>query len=170
MSNRALPTVTPILAVVSMIAISMTALNYQALLHSGESGVSGSFVTPVWAMESETLEKEVHQTVQFKAQVKNTGDVETTYLVVVKYREHGTEEWETGGLADVRLGPGQLETLHIGPIECTEWMMNKHFDVKFILYGCEGEEETVLDEKAIELAWYVKETIVSGTLTSFWVE
>ena len=168
MSNRALPTVTPILAVVSMIAISMTVLNYQALLYSGEQGISGRFITPAWAMESETLEKEVGQSVHFKAEVINTGDVETTYLIVAKWSEDGTEEWETAGLADVRLSPGQSETLVIGGFECTEWMMNKYFDVKFILYECEAE--TVLDEKVIDKAWHVKEIVVSGTLTGFWIE
>jgi hypothetical protein len=166
--SRAFPAVTPVIAVVTMVAISMTALSFQALPQSGESGVSGAIISPASAMEYQTIEKEVGQVVDVMAEIKNTGDVETVFVIVAKWREYGTDEWETAGIADAVLGPGHLETLVVGHIECTETMVNKKFDVKLILYQAETEKQ--LDEKTIELAWYVKELAVSGTLTGFWVE
>jgi len=97
------------------------------------------------AVEYQTLEKEVGQSIQFKAKVKNTGNVETTYLIFAKWREDGTEEWESDGFADVRLSPGHYETLVVGSVECMEEMAGKYFDVKFLLY--DYETETLLDEK-----------------------
>lgn len=46
--------------------------------------------------------------------------------------------------------------------------MGKYFDVKFILY--DYETEGLLDQKEIDKAWHVKETIVTGTITGFWIE
>ena len=87
---------------------------------------------------------------------------------MAKWRQDGTEEWEAAGLADLRLSSGQeSDILIIGAVECTETMMDKYFDVKIILY--EYEIETVLDEKEIDKAWYVRETLVSGTVTGYWV-
>ena len=166
--SKTFPAVTPVIAVITMVAISMTALSFQALPQSDEPGISGAIISPASAMEYQTIEKEVGQVVHIMAEIKNTGDVETVFVIVAKWREFGTEEWETAGIADAVLSPGHLETLVVGYIECTETMVNKKFDVKLILY--QAETEKVLDEKAIELAWHVKEIAVSGTLTGFWVE
>ena len=115
----------------------------------------------VRAMESQTVEKELGQLVQFVAEVKNTGDVETTYIIIAKWREDGTEEWEIAGLKNTRLGPRQSETLVIGPVECTEAMIGKYFDAKFIL----SSGETILAEKQTHKAWCVKELVTTGALT-----
>ena len=156
------------LAMLLMATISMTGLLYRGALYTGESGISGQIILPASAMELQTLEKEVGQTVHFKASVKNTGNVETTYIVAVHWRVDGTEEWESGGITDVRLAPWQYETLVLGGIMCTESMMGKHFDVKFVLL--EYETERILDQKEIDKAWHVKETIITGTITGFWIE
>jgi len=37
----------------------------------------------------------------------------------------------------MRLAPWQIEKLIIGGVECTENMVGKYFDVKFILYDAE---------------------------------
>jgi hypothetical protein len=66
------------------------------------------------------------------------------------------------------LGSGQSETIAIGSLICTEAMMGKYFDVKFILYQC--DTEIILDEKVIPEAFYVKEVVVSGDVTGYWVE
>lgn len=168
MSNKAVSVLTPIIGVLSMVAISMTALNYQGLAYSEPSGTSGQIVSLASAVEIQTVEKEVGQFIHIKAKVKNTGDLETTYIILAKWRQDGTEEWETAGLADLRLSSGQeSDILIIGAVECTETMMDKYFDVKIILY--EYDTETALDEKQIDKAWYVKETLVSGTVTGYWV-
>ncbi|MCW3991359.1 MAG: hypothetical protein NWE79_01510 [Candidatus Bathyarchaeota archaeon] len=151
-----------------MSAVSMTALSLQGSLFSEGSGNSGQIISLASAMEAQTLVKEVGQSVHFKATVENNGNVETAFLIVAKWREDGTEGWESGGLTDVRLNPWESETLVVGYVECTETMMGKHFDVKFILY--DHETETILDEKEIDRAWYVKETVVDGTITGFWIE
>ena len=116
-------------------------------------------------IESKTIEKECGQTVHFLAEVKNTCDAETTYVIIAKWRNNGTEKWETAGLKSMKLGPGKSETLAIGPVECTKAMIGKYFDTKFIL-SC---GETILDEKEIEKAWYVKE-VIAGVLTGFQIE
>jgi hypothetical protein len=156
------------LAMLLLATVSMTGLLYRGSLYTGESGISGQIILPASAMEHQTLEKEVGQTVHFKASVKNTGNVETTYIVAVHWRVDGTEEWESGGITDVRLAPWQYETLVLGGIMCTESMMGKHFDVKFVLL--EYETERVLDQKEIDKAWHVKETIITGTIIGFWIE
>lgn len=119
----------------------------------------------VWAIESQTVEKETGELVQFVAEVKNTGNVETTYIVIAKWRENGTEEWEIVGLKSMRLDPEQSETLVIGPVECTRAMIGKCFDTRFVL----SSRETILDEKETEKAWCVKE-VISGALTGFQIE
>ena len=47
-------------------------------------------------------------------------------------------------------------------------MVGKYFDVKFILY--QWDTEIVLDDKVIAEAFYVKEVVVSGDVTGYWVE
>lgn len=159
--------VLPTLMVLAIVSISLSVLGVQGYLNS-ETEVSGSILSPVWATELPTIEKEVGQYVHFKATIKNTGNVETTYCIVAKWSEHGLEEWETAGLADARLSSGQSETLAIGSVECTEAMMGKYFDVKFILY--QWDTERVLEDKMIAEAFYVKEVVVSGDVTGYWVE
>lgn len=70
--------------------------------------MSGQIILPASAMEPQTLEKEVGQTIHFKACVKNIGNVEATYVIVVEWRVDGAEAWESGGNADVRLLHGAL--------------------------------------------------------------
>jgi hypothetical protein len=169
MSSKTIPRAYELLAILLMIAISVTGLTFQGTPQSGDSGVSGQFIPMASAMEEpQILEKEVGKLVHFKAKIKNTGNKETTYVLVVKWREDGTEEWESGGLEDLRLAPEHMETMIIGGVVCTESMARKYFDVKFILY--EAETETALDEKEIDRAWYVKEIVVLGTIYGFWIE
>jgi hypothetical protein len=169
MSSKTIPRAYELLAILLMITVSVMGLTFQGTPHSGDSGASGQFVPMASAMEEpQILEKEVGQLVHFKAKIKNNGNKETTYVIVVKWREDGTEEWESGGLEDLRLAPEHMETMIIGGVECTESMAGKYFDVKFILY--EAETETALDEKEIDRAWYVKEIVVLGTIYGFWIE
>ena len=168
MSNRALPAITPVIAVITMVAISMTAMSYQALPNSDQPAISGAIISTASAMEYDTIQKEVGQEVHIMAEIRNTGEVETVYVIAAKWRQEGTEEWETAGVADARLSPGQLETLVVGFVECGENMVNKYFDVKLILY--QAETEKALDEKMILRAWYVNEIVVGGAVTGFWVE
>jgi len=157
-----------ILIISLIVTVTMTGLVYRGIPYSGEYEISGLAIPMASATDIQTLEKEVGQVVSFKAKVKNTGNVETTYVIVVKWKEHGAENWECDSVADMSLHPSQLETSAIGSMECTETMMGKYFDVMFILY--DHESETVLDEKIIEKALYVKEKLVSGTLINFWIE
>jgi len=148
--------------------LSTTGLIYQVKPNSEPPRRAGRIIAMASAVEYQTLEKEVGQSIQFKVKVKNTGNVETTYLIFAKRREDGTEEWESDGFADVRLSPGHYEALVVGSVECMEEMAGKYFDVKFLLY--DYETETLLDEKEIDRAWHVKETIVTGTIISYWIE
>jgi len=100
MSNRALPAITPVIAVITMVAISMTAMSYQALPNSDQPAISGAIISTASAMEYDTIQKEVGQEVHIVAEIKNTGEVETVYVIVAKWRQEGTEEWETAGVAD----------------------------------------------------------------------
>ena len=147
---------------------SMTGLVYQGFRLPEGDGASGRIVPMVYATELETQEKDVGDYVHFKVKIKNTGNVEATFVVYVYWSEDGLGEWEPNGLEDVRLGPDQYETLVVGSVECSEAMMGRFFDVKFVLY--DAEADAVLDEKIIERAWYVSEVIVSGNIVSFWVE
>jgi hypothetical protein len=119
--------------------------------------------------EYSTVEKVVGQYVHIKAKVKNTGDIEACYLIVAKWREDGSMEWEKAGIADVKLCPGtDSDVLLVGKILCEESMMGKCFDVKFVVYTL--NKEFVLDEEEIDKAWCVTEGEINGTLTDFWVE
>ena len=169
MSSKNVQRAYELLAVLLMVAVSVTGLTFQGVSQSSESGASGQFVPMASAMEeTQTVEKEVGQLVHFKAEIKNTGNRETTYVIVAKWREDGIEAWESGGLEDTRLAPWQKETLVIGGVECTESMAGKYIDVKFILY--DAETERVLDEKEIDRAWFVKEIVVLGTIYGCWIE
>ncbi len=166
MAARTLSLTPKVLALVLL--ASMTGLVYQGFQLPERDGASGRIVPMVYATELETQEKDVGDYVHFKVKVKNTGNVEATFIVCVYWSEDGLGEWEPDGLEDVRLGSDHYETLVVGSVECTEAMMGKFFDVKFVLY--DAEAETVLDEKIIERAWYVSEVIVSGSIINFWVE
>lgn len=169
MSSKTVLRTYEILAILLMLAISVTGLTFQGIDPLGDSGKSGQIVPMASATEgAHTLEKEVGQTVHFKAQIKNTGNQDTTYFIVVKWCVDGTEEWESGGLEDIRLAPWEMETMLIGSLECSEWMAGKYFDVKFILY--DAETERALDEKVIDKAWFVKEIVILGLIDGFWIE
>ena len=103
-----------------------------------------------------------------RLKLKTPGTWRRHNIIVAKWREDGTEAWESGGLEDVRLAPMQIETLVLGGVECTESMAGKYFDVKFVLY--DTETESVLDEKEIDRAWFVKEIVVLGTIYGCWIE
>jgi len=164
MAARTLSLTQKVLALVLL--ASMTGLVYQGFQFPEEAGTRGRLVPMVYATELQTQEKDVGDYVHFK--VKNTGNVEATFIVCVYWSEDGLGEWEPDSLEDVRLGPDQYETLVVGSVECSEAMMGRFFDVKFVLY--DAEADAVLDEKIIERAWYVSEVIVSGIIVSFWVE
>ena len=168
MSTKASNGAHAVLAMLLMLTFSVAGVVFRGLPNSAESGVSGQIIPMAQATGEQPLEKEVGQNVHFKAKVKNNGQVEATYVVVAYWREDGTEEWVSGGIADARLAPEQSETLVIGWIECTETMVGKYFDVKFVLY--DAETERVLDEKVIEWAWLVKEKAVQGIIAGYWIE
>ena len=169
MTSKTVTRAYELLAILLMVTVSVAGLTFQGITQPEDSETSGQFVPMASAMEEpQILEKEVGQMVHFKAKIKNTGNRETTYVIVVKWREDGTEEWESGGLEDMRLAPEHMETMIIGGVECCEWMAGKYFDVKFILY--DAETETALDEKEIDRAWYVKEIVVLGSIYGFWIE
>jgi hypothetical protein len=157
-----------LLAIVLMVSVSMTGALSISAPSFKLAGVTGEFVPMASAMEMDTLVKHVGDIVHFGAKVKNTGDIEAGYFVVVKWREHGTEEWETGGIEDAWLEPEQYVEFTIGFVECAEWMVGKYFDVKFTLY--QTETERVLDVKEIPEAWFVEAYEVLGTLYNYWIE
>lgn len=166
MAARSLSVTPKVLALVLL--GSMAGLVCKGFRLPDGDGASGRIVPMVYATELETQEKDVGDYVHFKVKVKNTGNVEATFLVHIYWSEGGLGEWEADGLEDVRLGPGEYETLVVGSVECTEAMMGRFFDVKFVLY--DAEADAVLDEKINERAWYVSEVIVSGSIVGFWVE
>jgi hypothetical protein len=167
MSKNAFRGLLPTLTVLAIVIASVSGLVVQGFPAS-DVEVAGSILSTAWATVPSTLEKDVEDCVLCKATIKNTGNLETTYCIVAKWSEHGLDEWETVGLADVCLGPGQSETVSIGSIECVEWMMGKYFDVKFILYECDADP--VLDDDVIAEAFYVNEVLVDGSFTGCWVE
>lgn len=167
MTERTLSLAPKVLAIILLASVSMTGLIFQGIQFP-EAGTSGRLVPMVYATEIETQEKDVGDNVHFKVKVKNTGNVEATYLVCVEWKGDDSDDWESDGLADVRLGPGQYETLVVGSVMCTEAMMGQFFDAKFVLR--DAESMNVLDEKVLDKAWYVSEYIVSGSIVNFWIE
>jgi hypothetical protein len=132
-------------------------------------GITGEIISTTWAMEMETLEKDVGQNVCFKAKIKNTGDLNGTYIIVAKFKQHDTDDWQIVGQKTLNLTSEQSsEILFIGNVECSEIMIGKYYDAKLVLY--EEETETILDQKTIPEAWRVKSTMVSGLITGFWLE
>lgn len=167
MAERTLSLTSKIVAILLLASVSMTGFVFQEFQFP-EAGTSGRLVPMVYATEIETQEKDVGDYVHFKVKVKNTGNVEATYVVCVEWKKDDSDDWESDGLEDVRLGPGQQETLVVGSVTCTEAMMGKFFDAKFVLH--DAETMNVLDEKVLDKAWYVSEFIVSGSIVSFWIE
>ena len=166
MPNKTVSFLKPMLTVVATIALISTVVSYQGLLYSG---VSGRIVSPASATGVETLEKNVGQNVAFKVKIKNTGNVEATYVIVAEWREHGAEDWETVGQETVTLSPGQhSEVLTLGTVECCEEMVDKYFDVRFVLY--DAETEAALDDAVMNEAWVVRLTSVCGAIYSCWIE
>jgi len=162
-SSKAIQAILPIVAVLT---VTSTVLSFQGLQNVGKSGM---LVSTVWAIETTTIEKEVGQSVYFKAKIKNTGTVETTYIVVAEHREHGTEEWETVGHAEATLSPGTYsEILVLGYVSCTEAMIGKYYDARFRLFDAETEEP--LDQKVIPEAWHVQASLASGNIVECWIE
>jgi len=147
----------PILVTVVLLALTLSVAFGESLLDAAQIK-QGSLVPMAYATE-EGLTKEVGEVVNFK--VKNTGNTETGYIVIVKWSLHGEGEWETACVEDLWLTPDQYEHLELGCLEITEEMAGKYYDVKFLLY--EYETEQLLDEKTLEAAWYVEERIVAGT-------
>jgi hypothetical protein len=168
MATRKTHRIYELLAIVLMVSVSMTGALSISTPSFKLAGVTGEFLPMASAMEVDTLVKHVGDVVHFGAKVMNTGEIEAGYLVVVKWKEHGTEEWETGGIEDAWLDPEQFGEFTIGFVECAEWMVGKYFDVKFTLY--QTETERVLDVKEIPEAWYVEAYEVLGTLSNFWIE
>jgi hypothetical protein len=158
--------------ITSFLALSLVMAFLSAVSVNGEQIITYASVSDQYVentMEYSMVEKEVGQYVHIKAKVKNTGDIETCYLIVAKWREDGSVEWEKAGIADVKLCPGtDSDVLLVGKILCQESMMGKCFDVKFVVYS--HDKELVLDEEVIDKAWCVTEGEINGTLTEVWVE
>ena len=156
------------IAILLMVSVAITGVLSNGVPSLKPTGVTGEFVPMASAMEVESLAKHVGEAVHFGAKVKNTGQIEAGYIVVVKWKEHGTEEWETGGLEDAWLVPEQYGEFTIGFVECTERMVGKYFDVKFTLY--QTETDRILDVREIPEAWFVEAYEVLGTLSNYWIE
>ena len=168
MSIKGLSGLKTLLTVLAVVATTVSLLNIQGLVNLERSGTSGEIVSETWAM-TEVLEKDVGETVCFKAKIKNTGNVNTTYLIAAKWCEDETSSWETVGHVEVTLAPGEISEIFIvGNVDCTEEMKGKYFDAKFILY--DKETENILDQKELNKAFYVKSAIITGNIYSFWLE
>jgi len=166
MSTKVLPRGQEVLAILLLVAISISGVAIPSM-NFNDTGISGQIAPMALAMEPEVLEKEIGQTVHFSAKIMNDGNVETVYIIVVLWCEYGTEEWDEAGIEDMVLNPDNYETMSVGGVTCAEWMAGKYFNVKFILYDA---EYNVLDDAFIEKAWYVKEKVIQGKISGFWVE
>jgi hypothetical protein len=155
----------PILVTVVLLALTLSVAFGDSLLDAAQIK-KGSLAPMAYATE-ESLTKEVGDVVNFKVKVKNTGNTETGYIVVVKWSLHGEGDWETACVEDIWLGPDQYQLMEMGCLEVTEGMVGNYYDVKFLLY--EHETEQLLDEATMEAAWYVEEPIVAGTFVDAWV-
>ena len=155
----------PIFVTVVLLALTLSVAFGDSLLDAAQIK-KGSLAPMAYATE-ESLTKEVGDIVNFKVKVKNTGNTETGYIIIVKWSLHGEGDWETACIEDVWLGPDQYEHMEMGCLEVTEEMAGHYYDVKFLLY--EHETEHLLDEVTLEAAWYVEEYIVSGTFVDAWV-
>ena len=166
MSDKGLSGLRTLLIVLAVVATTVSLLNIPGLIFE-RSGTSGEIVSEAWAM-TEVLEKDVGETVCFKAKIKNTGNVNTTYLILAKWCEDETSSWETVGHVEVTLAPGEISEILVGNVDCTEPMKGKYFDAKFILY--DKETENVLDQKELNKGFYVKSAVITGSIYGFWLE
>lgn len=162
-SNR--KAVAPVVAALILLALSLTVAFGDTILEIGK--VKQGSLIPLASATEESLTKEVGDVIYFKAKVKNTGSVETGYIIVAKWAEHGTGEWETACTEDLWLEPGGYGHVELGCLELVEGMVGKYFDVKFMLY--EYESGQLLDERTVEMAFYVEEPIVAGSIIESWV-
>jgi flagellin-like protein len=153
----------PILATLILITITLTAALGSTMITPDNRG---TLIPMVGAIEN-NLVKEVGDLVNFKAKIKNTGNQESKYLIVVLWKEHEVEEWEQASIEDIVLAPDLTEHIELGSIECTPDMAGKMYDVQFILY--DAETENLLDKKTIEMAWSVTEPIVAGSIIGHWI-
>jgi len=155
----------PIRVTVLLLALTLSVAFGESLLDAAQ--IKQGSLVPMASATEEGLTKEVGGVVNFKVKVKNTGNTETGYIVIVKWSLTGEGEWETACVEDVWLEPDQYEHLELGCLEITEDMAGNYYDVKFLLY--EYETEQLLDEETLESAWYVEEHIVAGTFVDAWV-
>jgi len=126
----------------------------------------GSLIPVAYATETQ-LTKRPGEAVNFKVKVMNTGTEATGYVVVAKYAEHGTGDWETAADTDVELEPGAYTHLELGSLTVTGEMAGRHYDALFLLLDAESGE--TLDQAALEDAWYVEEPMVAGSIIAKWV-
>lgn len=110
--------IAPILVTVLLLALTLSVAFGESLLDAAQFK-QGSLVPMTYATE-EGLTKEVGDVVNFKVKVKNTGNTETGYIVIVKWSLHGEGEWETACVEDIWLAPDQYEHLEMGCLEITE--------------------------------------------------
>lgn len=165
MMNRAYRTVYPALAAITLLTIAAT-----ICLAPGDRVITHASVldTPE-LLDVETVEKEVGHYVHINARIKNTGEVDTCYLIIAKISEDGVDAWEKVGLADVELSPGaESDTILVGKVQCREAMVGKYYDVKVLVYRC--GTESVLDEQELDKAWHVAAVTASGAVTDLWVD
>ena len=143
----------PILTTIILLALTFT-------IALGDTMLNRRGVMLPMASATEELVKEVGDLVYFKAKVKNTGNQETGYIIIVLLGEHDSGEWETACIEDLWLEPEQYMLVELGGYECGEWMKGKYFDVQFQLY--DHESETLLDSVTYISAFYVSEPIIAG--------
>jgi hypothetical protein len=165
--KRAYRTVYPVLAAITLLTVAAAVYHFQGdrvITHASVLDTPG-----LLEVETQTVEKEVGHYVHINARIKNTGEGETSYLIIAKISEDGIGEWEQAGLADVHLSPGaESDILLVGKVKCGEAMIGKYYDLKVLVYRC--ETESILDEKEIDKAWYVTADTASGAVTDLWVD
>lgn len=151
------------MVIVILFAVTFAAAFSENLL---QPGTGGQFMPMAYAT-GDGLVKEVGDLVQFKAKIKNTGNLGSGYIVVVLWSEHDSGTWETACIEDIWLETEQYELMELGSMECTEDMAGKYFDVKFKLYQHDTEE--LLDSAMFESVWYVSEPIIAGSIIDSWI-
>ena len=127
---------------------------------------SGRLIPIAYAVEDQLI-KQVGENVYIKVKIENTGTCENVFLLEVKLREHGGEFWETLFLEDMVLDPSQYRIFEFEGVNCGEEMIDKHYDIKFVLIDPESDQ--VLDEEIVEQAWYVQKSIISASIIGYWI-
>jgi hypothetical protein len=127
---------------------------------------SGRLIPVAYAVDDQLI-KQVGEKVYIKVKIENTGTVESVFLLEVKLREHGGEFWETLFLEDMVLDPSQYRIIEFEGMSCCEEMIDKHYDIKFVLIDPESDQ--VLDEEIVEQAWYVQKSIISASIIGYWI-